>query len=397
MPIARNAPTVREPLAYARPGAGLDDCIRLLKDYMAEVPNVLKEGKSVTAGARTRVIEIASAATDVLALIESKCAEIEQDAMDMSVREEVVRDHLHDDVRKDVRDVVRDEMAKLRQELVQRPPAASASYASVTASGSGRKSSIKTPVSRPALVLRSSEADVKSSKAVLADFKTSVSFKDACFGPARVQPVSNGAVRVEFDSVQQRDDTLGRLASVKTLRAEPARRLRPLVVIKGISKDVSEEDVVPLVRQQNPSVQCSDEDVRVRFVRKNRKDDLFNCVLEVSPDVRVRLLELGRVSIDHQRVHVSDFSSLVQCYKCLGFGHTRPKCTSDVQRCSHCASAGHDFASCPDKEDASKTKCHNCSASGRKTDVQHSATSAKLCGTIKRMEKRLASRTDYGG
>ena len=387
----------REPIDLVARDASVQDCLRTIKKLLKEIPVVLKENKSVTSEGRLRVMDLAAISADALDVLAKGIDRLDDTIHESSVREETVRDHLAEDVRKDVRRVVREEFAVLREEFVQRLPAsgASASYASVAASGAGRKPSVKTPVTRPALVLKSSDPESKSSKDVVKEFKTSVSFKDVPFGPARVQPISNGCVRVEFDSVQQRDQTLGRLDSVKTLRAEPARRLRPLVIIKGISKDVPESDVVKLVRTQNPRVQASEEDVRVRFVRKNRKDDLFNCVLEVSPDVRVRLLELGRVSIDHQRVHVSDFSQLVQCFKCLGFGHTRPKCTSDVQRCSHCASAGHDFASCPDKADASKQKCHNCSSSGR-SDVRHSATSSKHCEMIKRMEKRLTSRTDYG-
>ena len=302
-----------------------------------------------------------------------------------------------------IRDVVRDEMDKLRQEIAKRPEPVVISYADA-AKAPAKRPAVKTPVTRPAIVLQSDAPDVKSSADVVRVWKKSVSFKQQTFAPARVQHVSNGKVRVEFDNVQQRDDTLGRLASVSGLKAEPARRHRPLVVLKGVSKDVSSEDVVQLLGSQNPSVHVSD--VRVRFVRRNRNPDLQNVVLEVAPCVRVQMLQLGRVNMDHQRVRVDDFSPFVQCYKCLGFGHTRPKCTSDVQRCSHCASEGHDFASCPDKADASKSKCHNCSASGRKdaadsasgstSDAKHSATSAKHCPRIKAMQQRIASRTDYG-
>ena len=385
MPVARAAPNVREPITLPKPDASVQDLFSCVHQWLKEIPRVLSEGKSVTGDARKRVQELAAAADAAVHQLESASADADRTILDAGVHESDVRDV--------VQDVMREELAKFREELVQRPPL---SYAAA-ASASGRKSApIKTPVSRPAIVLKTSGPESKSSKDVLDEWKKRVSFKDASFGPRRVQPISNGCVRVEFDCVQQRDETLGRLASVPSLKAEPARRQRPLVVLKGISRDVQEADVVGLVRRQNPSVKCLDADVRVRFVRRNRKDELFNCVLEVSPDVRVQLLELGRVSIDHQRVHVSDFSSLVQCFKCLGFGHTRAKCASDVQRCSHCASAGHDFASCPDKADAGKLKCHNCSVSGRKSDVRHSGTSGKHCPAIKAMEKRLASRTDYG-
>ena len=295
---------------------------------------------------------------------------------------------------------MREELAKFREELVQRPPVVSyaAAVASTSASASDvKRPKIKTPVSRPAIVIGSSSSDVKTSKDVIGVFRKDVKFTDVAFAPAKVQPVSNGKVRVEFADVSQRDVTLKKLSGVTSLRAEPARRVRPLVVLKGVSRDVDVGDVIDVIGRQNPSVSVTGDSLRVRFVRRNRKDELYNVVLEVSPDVRVQLLQLGRVNVNHQRVNVSDFSSLVQCFKCLGFGHTQAKCTADVKSCSHCAASGHDFASCPVKSDVDAAKCVNCCKSGRQSsDVKHSATSERQCPTIKAMQKRIAARVDYG-
>ena len=389
MPPASAPNDAASPVKAPGKDASVDELLAFVLKCSSSIPSVLSKSKSVTSIMRKRADELANAAASAIRIVQSKLSDPDCTIVTGSVP----------DAASDIREIVREEFAKFRDELVQRPPAASAAdEAPVSyAAAAKQRTKVKTPVSRPAIVIKPAEDDVKSSKDVLNVWKKSVSFKDATFAPARVQSVSNGCVRVEFDDVQQRDATLTKLQSVSSVTAEAARRARPLVIIKGISKDVKSEDVVGLVRQQNPSVQpCSDNDVRVRFVRRNRKDDLFNLVLEVSPVVRVQLLELGRVNIDHQRVHVSDFSSLVQCFKCLGFGHTRAKCTSEQQHCSHCAASGHDFASCPEKTDETKLKCLNCSKSGRTSDSQHSATSSKNCPQIRTMEKRIASRTDYG-
>ena len=287
---------------------------------------------------------------------------------------------------------MREELA-LHREFVKLD--APKSYANVTATNVKK---VKIPKSRPALVIESASSDVTSSKDVVNVWRKGVSFKDVNFAPAKVQPVSNGKVRVEFDNVSQRDIALNKLKSVSNVKGEPARRSRPLVIVKGVSKDVSEDDVAGLIIQQNPDLGATEEDVRRRFVRRNRKDHLYNVVLEVSPDVRVKMLQQERVNVDHQRLRVDDFSSLLQCYKCLGFGHTRARCTSDVSICSHCASTEHQYDTCPDKKDDEKLKCHNCSRSGKTSasDVKHSATSAKTCPQIKSMQKRIISRTDYG-
>ena len=295
----------------------------------------------------------------------------------------------------DVRAIVREELQKFGQDFAAAQPK---SYAAAAASGPPAKS-VKTPKSRPALVIAGSNPDVKSHDDVLGAWKKSVSFKDTDFAPARVQRVSNGKVRIEFEDVRQRDTALRKLESATDIKAEPAKRSRPLIIVKGISRDVQEPDVPSIIAQQNKSLQLTAEsDIKLRFVRRNRKEDLFNAVLEVSPDVRLGLLRLERVNIDHQRVRVSDFSSFVQCFKCLQFGHTQAKCESDVRACSHCASSEHCYSDCPAKSDLTAVKCYNCNnqKSGRKSDSKHSATSSKLCPRIKSMVQRINERTDFG-
>lgn len=301
-----------------------------------------------------------------------------------------------------IRDVVREELAKFREEL-QRPSVPEHTFAQVVSKSSVPSRKIQVPKSRPALILESADANVKTSKDVMDVWKKKISFKDSDFAPAKVQPVSNNKVRVEFDNVQQRDATLHKLTSVKKLKAQQARKLRPLVILKGIVKDVNPDEVLSLIKSQNPSI-CSaahsEDDLKKRFVRNNKKDSLFNIVLEVSPSVRVQMLSQGRINVDHQRVRVEDFSAFIQCFKCLQFGHTQAKCESTAPVCSHCASKDHSFKDCPDKKDDKKVKCANCHADGvkhqRTVNDVHSATSVKKCPIIKSMIQRINGRTDYG-
>lgn len=382
--VAEPASPIKLPAATASADSIMDFIIKSTADGQ----RTLGSAKSVTAEMRNRTCDILRSIASAVELLRTK-----------SDPDSTILDAGSNDVAASLRDIVREEMDALRQELVQRPPASTAaSYAAAAAAGAGigtqQRPKIKTPVSRPAIVLKPAADDIKSSKDVLNVWKKSVSFKDETFAPAKVQTVSNSGVRVEFDNVQQRDAAMRKLAAVSDITGEEAKRRRPLIILRGVSKDVAADDVVQLVRQQNPSVSIGDGDARKRFVRRNRKDELYNIVLEVAPPVRVQLLQLGRVNIDHQRVHCSDFSSLVQCFRCLGFGHTQSKCESE-QHCSHCAASGHGFAACPDKKDASKSKCYTCSKSGRK-DCCHSATSSKHCPAIQAMERKLASRTDFG-
>lgn len=308
----------------------------------------------------------------------------------------------------DILACVREELAKFKQEILS-PDAAAAttSYASIVSGRGPVVPKVKTPVSLPALVIASTDASKQTHKDVLSAWRKDVDFSDTDFAPARVQTVSNNKVRVEFDNVQQRDAALEKLASVPSLSSEASRRRRPLVILKGIEMEAtSASDFtggINVIKRQNPAVASAilrPDDIKFRFRRHNRNDALCNVVLEVSPDVRLRMLEAGRVNIGHQRVRVQDFSPFVQCFRCLQFGHVQAKCSADSSRCSHCAGRNHNVRDCVHLKDASKLRCYNCVQhnlkSGRPVDEQHAATSAKDCPRIRTMIDRISGRTDYG-
>lgn len=279
------------------------------------------------------------------------------------------------------------------------------SFASVTSSG------IKTPAqpskpkemkSRPSIVISSTDA-TQSSKDVIDAFRKKVSFRDAGFAPTRVHPVSNNKIRVEFEKMDDRDTALRKLHTVPTLSAEEGRQRRPLIIMKGIGKDVTPEDVITIIPLQNVDVGMAMEanvDIVKKFVRKNRNDGLYNLVIEVSPKVRQVMIKKERLNIEHQRVHIEDFSAFVQCYKCLQFGHIQTKCTADVAPCSHCASKDHQLSDCSVKGDKKKQRCFNCHSanikSGKSVSDAHSSTSLKDCPIVRQMMTRVNARTDYG-
>ena len=265
------------------------------------------------------------------------------------------------------------------------------------------------------MIIASKDKTQKSSD-VLGAWRQSISFRGAGYNPARVQPVSNNKIRVEFDNEKQRDDVLKRTMAADGFEAEVGKRRRPLMIIKGINKMTTKEDVIQIIIESNPSIKDAaepvagssnapppDAPVRMCFARKNWSDRLYNLVIEVSPKVRHALLNLGRVNIDHQRVHVADFSAFVQCYHCLQFGHTRSKCpdadTENFHRCSHCASTEHDFKNCPDYKDKKKMRCYNCHLHNTRTQDSvndaHSATSSKHCPRVKAVLTRINERVQY--
>ena len=196
-----------------------------------------------------------------------------------------------------------------------------------------------------------------------------VSFQDVPFAPAKVQTVSNGKVRVEFETVQQRNKAFQKIREVPSLKAEESKRRSPQIILKGVSKDACFDDAAALLFKQNPSltVAGSPTDIPVRFNRRNRNDALYNIVLQVTPSIRLKMLEIGRLNFEHQRLRVHDYSPFIQCFKCLQFGHVQARYPSDASQCSHCASDAHNVSDCPDAREADKIKCFNCLEFNAKT------------------------------
>lgn len=258
--------------------------------------------------------------------------------------------------------------------------------------------------SRPALVVTLKEASGSGDKQeVMRAFKRCTNFKGTGFGPSRVLPVSNNKLRVEFDSTSQRDQTLKWIEKSSEIVAEPSKKLSPMFILKGVSKDIPDKELTEYVLSQNVAIKeaCVNEgDLKLRFVRNNKKSELYNAVYVATPAVWRAATSLERVNVDHSKVHVGDFSPFLQCFKCLQFGHTKANCKSEDTICSHCALTRHTIDKCPTSKQAQQMKCHNCLQHNKKFNLNnatnHSATS-NTCPRLKNMRQRINSRIDFDG
>jgi hypothetical protein len=348
------------------------------------------ESKSVTKIQKRFVLEAAARAVGGLqAIVETRGREERATSLE--------------EIKEAVRQTVEDTIADMRPSLVPPPvpapvplltPTTTRSFSDIVRSQESARprTALQT---RPAIIV-SSKTEVTNSAETLKRFKQSVSFRDTTFAPSKVRQVSGTKVRVEFDTEEHRKETLEKIKRPdSTVVAENAKLLKPLIILKGVQKEVPRDELLDIVSQQNIVPKA---ELRLCFLQKNRNNQLYNAILEVTPAARKRLLEAGRVNLEYQRVHVADFSRFVQCYKCLQFGHTNAKCTIDIHPCAHCASKDHVMANCPAKDDISKLKCFNCVRAGPSdgaASCAHSATDHS-CPKISRAKSAMESRTDYG-
>lgn len=163
--------------------------------------------------------------------------------------------------------------------------------------------------------------------------------------------MSNNKLRVEFVTEDQRKDTLTRLSDSDKVSDAVAKH-NPMLILKGISKDVASGELVRAIKVQNQIGDLnSTTDIKLRFMRHNENTYLYNAVLSIEPDPWRKALELERLNIDHQRVRVLEVTPFVQCHRCYQFGHTRKNFRDDAPApCAHCASTAHGQADCPERE-----------------------------------------------
>lgn len=305
----------------------------------------------------------------------------------------------------DLTGIIKTEITSLKKSLNTSQPQSRVSYAAAAAATSTGRAFAPAlpsaiPVSKPALILSPSNEE-STAQDTLQIFRASVSFKDTKFSPADVRFVSNSKVRVEFDSEEHRDTTLDKVRQAKCgLTAEPCKKLKPMLILKGVSDSTPCDQLVEIITTQNTfNIPISPGDLTFRFKRANKNNQLYNAVFLVAPPLWRAILTTGKVNIDHQRVHVEEHVPLLQCYTCLQFGHTRKNCTSPNPVCSHCSSLTHLYKDCPVKKDTSAVDCFNCIQHNKQfkweLDTRHSATS-NTCSRVIHMTKKLQNRIDYG-
>lgn len=313
------------------------------------------------------------------------------------------------DIRSTIKECIKQEIAAIREEIIKNPvssvPAVptltpnSVTYAKVAATPN---KALNRKAAKPAIIVTKKGTPAKNAHEMNEAFHKAISFKTVRYAPVKIQPVAANKLRIEFDSDDQCAETLQRLQTNDNLMGEPVKKLRPMVVLKGISKITQKEELVPLIIQQNPTIQAkiiNESDIQLKFTKANKNNKLYNAVLLVTPRIWREMTNLERISVNYQKVSVADHCPLLQCFSCLRFGHVRSRCTANEKLCSHCSGSGHTYTDCPHQKNNNVVNCYNCCEFNHQqkttSDTKHSATSF-YCPQVQKMMERTSSRVDYG-
>ena len=175
---------------------------------------------------------------------------------------------------------------------------------------------------------------------------------------------------------------------------EKPSKSRPRIMIYDVPSDMTDQQVIQAVFEQNEGLIDSAKNLAMHFEPKfktgKRQKETTTWVVEVSPEIRVSLLERRKIFIGWQSCKIHDYITVTKCYKCQGFGHIAKHCRNE-QVCSHCTQTGHNRSDGPNK-DKPKT-CANCLRSKR--EHTHDTMDRK-CPLYKQALDRLIKSTDYG-
>ncbi|KMQ92761.1 putative 50 kda protein in type i retrotransposable element r1dm [Lasius niger] len=170
-------------------------------------------------------------------------------------------------------------------------------------------------------------------------------------------------------------------------------KLNPRLIMHGIPADMSAEEIKTELAAQNLSGEhCND--IKVIYVFPPKKDrHTKGCVLEVAPIIRKTLLDCGRVFLRYAVCSVADHVRILQCYRCLQFGHMA-KTRKSKPACGHCA-GDHEMKDCPKRQVS--PACLNCIQNKNFSgDTAHSAMDSKRYPILGRKIKVKIADTNYG-
>ncbi|XP_024081230.1 uncharacterized protein LOC112126415 [Cimex lectularius] len=112
----------------------------------------------------------------------------------------------------------------------------------------------------------------------------------------------------------------------KGFRVEEQRKLFPWIILTGVPEDIGKEELGKRIEETiGRTKEELEGQLRVRVWRDARSGKR-NVILEVNPETRRDLLRVGRIRVGWVSCRIEDFTTVLQCAKCFGFGHRAAVC-----------------------------------------------------------------------
>ncbi|CAG9793583.1 unnamed protein product [Diatraea saccharalis] len=190
----------------------------------------------------------------------------------------------------------------------------------------------------------------------------------------RVRKIKDQKIIIGCSNKEELEKVEERLRKSRNIRIEAVKNKDPLILIKDVKYKMTDDELMEALIKQNSELfqqENKKEDVKIKYRRRAKHPERCHLIVQVKPNTWNRTTTRGRIYIGMERLKVEDQSPLIQCTRCLQFGHGRKFCTESADRCSHCGGL-HIRADCPDKGEP--PRCCNC-AHAELEDIEHNAFS----------------------
>lgn len=242
-------------------------------------------------------------------------------------------------------------------------------------------------------VVVASTDETESGEEVLERVRKVVDAKEGWIRVERVRKVKDRKVIMGFRTKEEQEKIKGRLEKPgNQLTVEAMKNKDPLLMLRDVFSSHTDEDVLKAFRNQNRKVfhglDGAEDRLVIRYRRKARNPHTNHIIIATSPTIWRRSTEAGTVHIDLQHIRVLDQSPLVQCSRCLCYGHSKRFCKESVDLCSHCGGP-HLKDKCLEYIAKSTPSCRNC-AVAKLEQTDHNAFSQEC--PVRRKWDALARR-----
>lgn len=223
-----------------------------------------------------------------------------------------------------------------------------------------------------------SEVEADTGEVVLDKVREAIDAKEGWVKVTRVRRARDRKIVMSCHTKEEREKVKDRLVKAgKQLIVEDVQNKDPLIILKDVLLINSDEDVLKAMRNQNRAV-FHDLDERenrisIKYRQKARNPHTGHIVMSASPVIWRRVIDAGALFIDLQRIRVADQSPLVQCSRCLAYGHSKRFCMEAVDLCSHCGGP-HMRTECTEWPAGMAPSCRNCNKAGLER-AEHNAFS----------------------
>ncbi|CAG4958928.1 unnamed protein product [Parnassius apollo] len=229
------------------------------------------------------------------------------------------------------------------------------------------------PVLRPNHTLFVSSTDPnKTGENVIETIRKALDIKRTGARVEKIRKARNRKVVLSCGTKEDLDLIRSQVKKNETLKAETPKMSNPLIKIKDVLSYHTDAEIVEQLGAQNKhlfqDLKATENVMRVRYRKRARNTHECHPIVELSPTLHRRFLEAEKIYIGLQRRPVEDQSPLVQCTKCLGFGHTKNICQEKENLCSYCGE-NHPWEKCTNRLEGKAPNCKNCLRAHGKNSV----------------------------